>query len=163
MVVILCPLVTQSRTSCNAILVGQVKIGTNIYRNVLVRLLQYLLLQQSLRRPQNHLRIQGYQIQDKGKPRQPLRDSLLQFLHCQQSQGQLYHQFRREPILFPLFEVSILLFCQGLPKESLGYPVQRPSTPFRQVRWSLIRKYSPQCPIANLRGRYHSHAEAIPL
>ena len=99
---------------------GQGKIRTNIYKNTLVRLLQCLPLQQSLRRSQNHLRIQGHQIQEKGKPCQPSRDTLLQFLHCLQSQGQLHHQFRRElPLSLPS-EVSILIFYQSLTQESLG-------------------------------------------
>ena len=119
-------------------LLDQGKIGMNIYRNALVMLLQYLPLQQLLRRSLNHLQIWSHQIQEKGKPRQPSRGSLLQFFHCLQSQAQLHHQFRREPLLFLLFEVSILLYCRGLPSESLGYLFQRLSKPFYQVRWSLI-------------------------
>ena len=100
---------------------GRGKIRMNTYRNALVRLLQHLSLQYSLRRSQNHLRIQGHQIQRKGKPCQPLKDLLLQFLHCLQSQGQPHHQFRREPPFFPLSEGSILKFYRSLPQESLGY------------------------------------------
>ena len=132
-------------------LLDQGKIRTNIYRNTLVRLLQCLPLQQSLKRSQNHLQIQSHWIQEKGKPCQPSRDSLLWSLHYLQLQGELHHQFRRElPLSLPS-EVSILLLYQSLPQESQGYPAQKPLKPFCQVQWSLIRKCSLQRPICKLK------------
>ena len=61
---------------------GQGMIGTNIYKNALARLPQRLPLQQSLKRSQKRPQIRGHQIQGRGKPHLPSKDSLLQFLHC---------------------------------------------------------------------------------